>query len=172
MAKFNFITRWNVGATVDEAYSIIKDSSALKKWWPSVYLDVKVTDQGLNSGIGKKVALWTKGFLPYTLQWNFEVVQIIPKERIVLNAYGDLLGKGIWTFKKTSFGCEVVFEWSIDFDKKYLSAFSPVLRPVFGWNHRWAMNKGLESLKLEVLRRRGVQHVDAPPRPTWPHRNS
>jgi Polyketide cyclase / dehydrase and lipid transport len=169
MSKFNFITHWNVDAPVEEAYAIIKDSSALKDWWPSVYLDVNVTDPGLISGIGKKVALWTKGFLPYTLRWNFEVVQIIPKERIVINAQGDLIGTGVWTFKKIPSGSEVSFEWNIDFTKKYLSPFTPVLRPVFGWNHRWAMNKGLESLKLEALRRRGVKDVAHPPGATWPH---
>ena len=35
-------------------------------------------------------------------------------------------------------------------------------RPLFAWNHRWAMARGLESLQLELLRRRGVP-VGPPP---------
>jgi hypothetical protein len=169
MPRFHFITAWSVDATVEEVYQIIKDSSRLGDWWPSVYLDVKVIDEGFPNGIGKKVALWTKGFLPYTLRWTFEVVQIIPNERIVIEPSGDFTGKGIWTFSKTARGANANYDWDINFDKKYLAAFTPLLRPIFAWNHRWAMSKGLESLNLEILRRRGEKNVSPPPRATWPH---
>ena len=36
---------------------------------------------------------------------------------------------------------------------------SPVLRPVFEWNHRWAMARGEESLQAELRRR----HTARPP---------
>jgi hypothetical protein len=50
-----------------------------------------------------------------------------------------------------------------------------LLKPVFAFNHRWAMARGEEGLKLELLRRRAPTAearatVPPPPGPTWPHR--
>ena len=163
MAKYHFVTQWKIYATVQETYEIIKDSSSLSQWWPSVYLEVKTIYPGMANGIGKQVSLLTKGYLPYTLRWTFEVSQIIPYQKIVLDATGDLNGRGIWTFQKTGEGCVVNFDWNVRFEKPILSWFSFLLRPVFELNHRWAMNKGLESLKLEILRRKGLQGVPRPP---------
>lgn len=169
MAQYHFITQWTLQASVQETYEIIKDSSSLARWWPSVYLDIKTIYPGMPNGIGKQVALWTKGYLPYTLRWNFEVVQILPGQKIVLAATGDLNGQGVWTFQTTKEGCQINFDWNISFDKPFLSLFSFILRPIFALNHRWAMNKGLESIQLEILRRRGIKDVASPPPPTFPH---
>jgi len=100
----------------------------------------------------------------------FEVSQIIPFEKIALEATGDLNGRGIWIFQPTRDGCEVSFDWNVRFDKPFLSEFSYFLRPVFELNHRWAMNKGLESLKLKLLRRKGIPGIPPPPLATFPHR--
>jgi len=171
MARYHFITEWKLNATVQEAYTIIKDSSSLAQWWPSVYLEVTTLSPGMANGVGKQVALWTKGYLPYTLRWNFEVVQLIPCKKIVIEATGDLKGCGVWTFQSTGQGCTILYDWNTSFDKAYLSWFSFILRPVFGFNHRWAMDRGIDSLQLEVLRRRGIQGVPLPPLATYPHRH-
>lgn len=170
--RLHFITTWHVNATAQEVYQIIKDSSSLATWWPSVYLDVKVLDEGQSGGIGKKVALWTKGFLPYTLKWDFEVTEVVPLKKIALKAQGDLIGQGVWTFKTDRDQCMIQFDWDVHFKKSFLSAFSFMLRPLFAFNHRWAMDQGLISLKLEILRRKGVPEVSAPPQPTFPHQKS
>ena len=49
---------------------------------------------------------------------------------------------------------------------------TPVLRPVFSANHLCAMQKGEESLRLELLRRAAKTEaermsIDAPPKPTF-----
>lgn len=150
MARFHFITQWALDARVEEVYEIIKDSSSLSRWWPSVYLNVKTIYPGLANGVGKKVALLTRGYLPYTLRWDFEVIQIIPCKKIVLDAFGDLEGRGTWTFTPEEKGCLVVFDWDIRFRKKGLAWLSFLLRPVFRLNHRWAMKQGYESIKEEI----------------------
>jgi hypothetical protein len=61
----------------------------------------------------------------------------------------------------------VKYDWDINFDKPYLSKLSWLLRPIFSFNHRWAMAKGLESLQLELKRRRGELNVPKPPRAVW-----
>ena len=167
MARFHFITKWKFDTPIALVYEIIKDSSKLHDWCPSVYLDVKTTAPGFPNGIGKQVSLYTKGYLPYTLRWNFEVVQIIPNKKLVLDAYGDLEGVGTWAFYETSSGCDVQYDWDIEFKKTGLSLFAFILRPIFAFNHRWAMQKAYESLLLEIKRKQGIRDVPSPAAATF-----
>ena len=64
--SYHFTTHWRVESTVDEVSKILGDPLALMRWWPSVYLDVKVVEPGEESGLGRVVSLYTKGWLPYT----------------------------------------------------------------------------------------------------------
>jgi len=48
----------------------------------------------------------------------------------------------------------VTYDWKIRAEKPLLRLLSPVLKPIFAMNHRWAMARGEESLRLELLRRR------------------
>ena len=66
---YHFITRWRVEATCEEVYRLLEDAEALAVWWPSVYLDVKERDRRSD----RVFELYTKGWLPYTLRWQFEV---------------------------------------------------------------------------------------------------
>jgi len=77
--EYHFITHWRVPASCEEAYRTLQDINTLAAWWPSVYLDVKVLDKGLPGGVGKVVGLYTQGWLPYTLRWQFKVTkQVFP----------------------------------------------------------------------------------------------
>ena len=48
MANFHFITNWKIDAPVNQVYEIIKDSSKLSEWCPSVYLEVKTFGTGFS----------------------------------------------------------------------------------------------------------------------------
>jgi hypothetical protein len=48
------------------------------------------------------------------------------------------------------------------------------MKPIFSANHRWAMARGEESLKLEIARRHArtpeeEARIPQPPPPTFPH---
>lgn len=67
---YHFITHWRVQSTVDEVAEILADAEQLPRWWPAVYLEVKQLAAGDAQGVGKRIALYTKGWLPYTLLPN------------------------------------------------------------------------------------------------------
>lgn len=69
-----FLTRWRIEGTCGEVADVLGDPLALPQWWPSVYLDVGEVRPPDARGLGRRVALHTKGWLPYTLAWEFEVV--------------------------------------------------------------------------------------------------
>ena len=168
---YHFITVWRVESTVEEVSTIIGDAADLVRWWPSVYLDVKVLEPGDERGLGKVVSLYTKGWLPYTLRWSFRVTEVYDKG-FTLVARGDFDGRGIWTFEQDGSYVNMTYDWKIKAEKPLLRYFSFIMKPIFSANHRWAMAKGEESLKIEIARRHAASadelaRVPAPPRPTF-----
>ena len=75
---YHFVTVWRIPATPDEIAEILADAPGLARWWPSVYLAVDEVSPGDERGVGKVVDLYTKGFLPYTLRWQFTVTASEP----------------------------------------------------------------------------------------------
>ena len=61
--------------------------------------NVKVLEEGDENGMGRVVSLYTKGWLPYTLRWEFRVTDVHPTG-FALVAWGDFDGRGIWTFEQ------------------------------------------------------------------------
>ena len=172
--NYHFITRWRVEGTVNEVSDLLKRAELLPVWWPSVYLDVKVLDPGDDDGIGKVVSLYTKGWLPYTLRWQFRVTESRYPHGFSLRAWGDFEGEGVWTFEQDGEQVNVIYDWRISADKPLLRSLSFLLKPIFSANHRWAMARGEESLKLELARRRArtpeeARRVPPPPPATFPH---
>jgi hypothetical protein len=159
--EYEFITRWRVRGTAQEVSDILEDAESLPRWWPSVYLDVKVLNPERGSGVGRRVELHTRGWLPYTLRWSFRIVESRPPEGFVLEADGDFVGRGEWTLRQDGEQVDVIYDWRIRADKPLLRWLSFALKPLFAWNHRWAMARGEESLRAELVRRRNAAAVTA-----------
>lgn len=179
MSSYHFITKWVVEAECAEVYRLLEEVEPLDEWWPSVYLDVKVLEKGQPGGVGKVVGLHTKGWLPYTLRWKFRVTETDFPNGFALEALGDFVGKGVWTFRQTeqSSLCEIIYDWQISAEKPVLKYLTWLLRPLFSFNHHWAMRRGEESLKLELRRRKAANEsernsIPPPPAATWPHRKA
>jgi hypothetical protein len=169
--NYSFPTHWQVEATCEEIYNTLKDTNELPRWWHAVYLDVAVREKGDADGRNKVVELYTKGWLPYTIKWQFRVTTTDPIHHsgYALEAFGDLVGRGIWSFDQRGKMCHITYDWQLSVEKPLLKYFSFMLKPFFSANHHWAMQKGLESLKLELRRKRGEANVPPPPQATFPH---
>jgi hypothetical protein len=170
MNRYHFVTEWRLEGTCGEVADVLGDPVGLARWWPSVYLDVEEIEPPKPSGIGRRVRVFTKGWLPYTLRWQFVVTESHYPLGFAIEATGDFVGRGEWTFAQDGPIVKITYDWSILVEKPLLKLFTPVLRPVFEANHRWAMAQGETSLKLELARRRGASDaaraaVPAPPGP-------
>src|SRR3989442_14398329 len=95
---YHFVTRWRVQGTCDEVSHVLSDPLQLPRWWPSVYLRVTELTPGDADGIGRVVDLYSKGWLPYTLRWRFTTTESRRAEGFSLDAEGDFVGRGVWTF--------------------------------------------------------------------------
>lgn len=171
-SAYHFVTHWRVRANIEEVWAILSDAPGLARWWPSVYLDVRELQPGDEDGIGRVVELYTKGWLPYTLRWRFRVVEAHRPRGFAIQAFGDFDGRGVWTLEQDGEWATVRYDWQIRATKPLLRSSSFLFKPIFAANHRWAMARGEESLRLELARRHAPtpearQQVPAPPGPTW-----
>lgn len=170
---YHFITRWRVRGTPQEVSDILADPLDLPRWWPAVYLRVREIEAGDASGVGRRIELFTKGWLPYTLLWQFTSTGNNYPYGFEIEATGDFVGRGVWTIEPDGDWVNLTYDWRIRADKPLLRSLSFLLKPIFAANHRWAMARGEESLKLELARRRAATpeeraKIAAPPGPTWP----
>ncbi len=150
--SYHFVTHWRVRGTCVEVADLLEAMDQLPRWWPSVYLDVTILRPGGPHALGQEVSLFTKGWLPYTLRWEFTVVEQRYPYGSKLDARGDFVGHGEWFFEQDGEYVNATYDWNIRAEKPLLRALSPVLRPIFEANHRWAMRMGEQSLKLELQR--------------------
>ena len=169
---YHFITQWRVPSTCEEVSQVLGNAPDLVRWWPSVYLEVQELAKGQPNGMGREIGLYTKGWLPYTLRWQFTVTEVKHPHGFSLVAKGDFVGRGIWTFEQDGSYTNIKYDWKIEAEKPLLKYLSFIMKPIFSANHHWAMRNGEASLNLELLRRHAKTaeeraQVAAPPPPTF-----
>jgi hypothetical protein len=168
--EYRLITHWRVQASIEECFDIIAEVRERPRWWPSAYLDILEIQPGDERGVDKVVRATTKGRLPYILRWHFSVTEANRPDRIRIRAWGDFEGDGVWTFLQDGPTALITFEWRIKLNKAFLRWLSPLIRPIVELNHRWAMARGEESLRLEIDRRhtreQDLHLLPSPPPPT------
>ena len=95
----------------------------------------------------------TRGWLPYKLRWESCCTESEPPRRLAITASGDFNGVGVWTLEQDGGFVNATFDWRLTADKPLLRYLSFLFKPIFAANHRWAMARGEESLKRELVRR-------------------
>jgi hypothetical protein len=166
--QYAFLTRWRVAGTCGEVADVLADPLELPRWWPSVYLGVEELRPPDESGLGGRVRLHTKGWLPYTLTWEFVLVENRYPYGFVLVASGDFDGRGVWTMAQDGDFVDITYDWRLSAEKPLLRRLSFLMKPLFEANHRWAMAQGERSLILELARRRATSdatRASVPPPP-------
>jgi len=151
--EFFIPTTWRVKARVEHVYDLLSRPREFPRWWPEVYLDVHEVTAGDANGVGRVVALRTKGKLPYELRWQAEMTSADKPHGMSIRARGDLDGRGEWRLRQDGEWVVATYAWTVLATKPWMIYLAPLLRPVFAWNHRWAMQRGLEGLTRELARR-------------------
>ena len=151
--EFHIPSTWRVKGTVNDAYEILSHPEEFVRWWHTVYLKVNELTPGDDNGVGRTVSLWTKGKLPYTLHWQAQAVEIEKPHRIVVRAQGDLNGRGEWRLSQNGEWVDISYHWTVFVTKPWMIYLSPILKPIFAANHRWAMNQGKAALQQELTNR-------------------
>lgn len=150
--EFHLVSHWRVEAGIDDVYDLISRPREFVRWWPEVYLRVDEIEPGGDDGVGRVFDLHTRGYLPYTLDWRARILAVDKPNHVVIDARGDLEGRGEWHLQQDGDGTRVAYDWTVVATKPWMRLLAPVLRPVFAANHRWAMEKGRQGLERELQR--------------------
>lgn len=144
MRPYVFVDEWDVAAAPEAVFDAIADARTYPAWWRSVYLDVEADGP---AELGSVARQHFKGRLPYHLHTRSVVVEIDRPRRVVADVDGDLRGRGTWTLTPARQGTHVRFDWQVYADRTLLRVLTPVLRPIFRWNHNWAIARAIEGLE-------------------------
>jgi uncharacterized protein YndB with AHSA1/START domain/quercetin dioxygenase-like cupin family protein len=139
-----FVDEWDVAAPQQAVFDAIADARTYPQWWRPVYLDV---DADGPAELGKQSRQHFKGRLPYHLHTRSTVVALDAPRTVTAEVDGDLRGTGTWTLTPLATGTHVRFDWQVHADRKLLKLLTPLLRPVFRWNHNWAIARAMEGLE-------------------------
>ena len=165
MNDYYFTSQWRVPGTIEEVKAILGRPQDMPRWWPSVFLDAVPVEGAENA-----VSVTSRGWLPYTLQWELRPRATEDESTLACDVSGDLEGDGIWKLEQQGPTVAITFDWSVGVNKAAFDLLSPALRPLFESNHRWAMRQGEISLRLELARRRAQSEIEkaviaGPPEP-------
>lgn len=150
--SFRIRTLWHVDGLIEDVAAILARPEEFPRWWDAVYLDVKTLLPGDIRGIGQTVSVYSKGWLPYRLNWQGRLVENHMPESWTIEASGDLVGRGIWTLTQNDDVAEVAYDWSVRSERLLFRLLAPAFRWLMISNHRWAMAKGEAGLQAELRR--------------------
>jgi len=159
MRPYLFVDEWVLDAPPEAVFDAIADSRSYPRWWRPVYLDVQADGP---AAPGTVASHHFKGRLPYHLHTRSVIVEIDPPRRVVADVDGDLRGRGTWTLTPVRQGTHVRFDWQVHADRALLRALTPVLRPIFRWNHKWAIARAKEGLQPYARHATGASEPSVP----------
>jgi uncharacterized protein YndB with AHSA1/START domain/quercetin dioxygenase-like cupin family protein len=144
MRPYLFVDEWDVAAPPEAVFDALSDARSYPQWWRPVYIDVESDGP---ARLGAESRQHFKGRLPYHLRTRSVITELDPPRRIVADVDGDLRGRGTWTLTPIAQGTHVRFDWQVFADRKLLRVLTPLLRPIFRWNHNWAIARAMEGLE-------------------------
>ena len=154
-----FVDEWDVAAPAPSVFAAISDARTYPDWWRPVYLDV---DADGPAELGKASRQHFKGRLPYHLHTRSKVVALDPPRSVTAEVDGDLRGRGTWTLTPIPTGTRVRFDWQVHADRRLLRVLTPLLRPLFRWNHDWAIARAMDGLEPYVRQSASAGRAPSP----------
>jgi uncharacterized protein YndB with AHSA1/START domain len=142
--EYVFIDEWDVRAPIESVFRALADATTYPAWWTPVYQQV-TADRPL--AVGQVSTERFKGRLPYVLTMTSEIVRYEPPREFEIRARGDLSGRGVWSVEERGDAVRVRFDWRVNADRALLRVLTPVLRPVFRWNHNYAISRAKAGLE-------------------------
>jgi uncharacterized protein YndB with AHSA1/START domain len=151
--EYVFIDEWDVEAPQGAVFDALADARTYPHWWRPVYIDVTAD---CSPRVGCVSQQEFKGRLPYHLKTRSEIVRLERPRELEVSVVGDLTGKGIWTLTPAGDRVHIRFDWRVIADRPLLRLLTPVLRPVFRWNHNWSIKRAMEGLEPYARSRGGA----------------
>ena len=157
-SEYLFVDEWDVAAPPEAVFGALADGRTYPEWWRPVYLGIEADGP---PAVGAESRQHFKGRLPYHLRTRSVITRCEAPRVLEVEVDGDLRGHGTWTLAPALGGTHVRFDWRVHADRRLLRVLTPVLRPLFRWNHNWAIARAMDGLEPYAQRQAGVQASEA-----------
>jgi len=148
---YHFEDKWHVPFAAEKIWEALARPEDYPRWWRGVYLSA----EPLAGSGGKRVAVVAKGRLPYKLRFTIETLRLEKPKLIEFKATGDFVTDvSRWRLEPDGAGTKVTLEWNPRVEKPLVKILSPILKPIFRWNHDWTMKRGERQI-AEYLHKSG-----------------
>ena len=149
---------------------VLGDFAALPRWWPSVYLDIWECGRRMRRASAGGSRPSRRGGCRTRSGGSSRSSSRATRTASPSSPAAISTGAACGPSNSDGSMVEMTYDWRLRAEKPLLRNLSFLLKPLFEANHRWAMAKGEESLKLELARRRATSDaarasVPAPPGP-------
>ncbi len=151
--EYHFEDHWDVPYPAEDVWDVLSKASKFPEWWQGVYLSAKPLDGISQPHVGARVSAVARGWLPYKLRFTIETIALEKPRFIAFRASGDFqTNDSRWILTSNSTGTHVVLHWNPVVDKPIVKLLSPLLKPIFRWNHNWTMVRGQRQI-IEYMSR-------------------
>ena len=145
-SHFDLVSQWRIEAPVERVWAALTDPGAWPQWWPYV-LGVQTLREGGGDGVGSVRRIDWATRLPYRIQIEVEAVESVRLQRLRARSRGQLDGEGLWLLRAEDGWTDVTYVWRVRVAKRWMRWLSPLLAPVFRWNHDAVMRAGESGLR-------------------------
>ncbi|TMA13506.1 MAG: hypothetical protein E6J89_01120 [Deltaproteobacteria bacterium] len=147
---YHFEDHWSVPFPIEKVWEVLSQPEDYPQWWRGVYLSAEPLEAEAQDA--KRVAVVARGWLPYRLRFTIQTLTLQKPELIEFKATGDFVTDvSRWVLKSEGNRTSVTLEWNPRAEKLVVKLLSPILKPLFRWNHHWTMKRGQRQI-VEYLR--------------------
>src|SRR5579862_488004 len=97
-AAYKFLDRWVAPYPIERVYATVGEPVGYPRWWSGVFLEA--TGDSGPPAVGNRVAVVSRGFLPYKLRFTLETTEVEPPTRLRTVLQGDFEGSGEWHLRE------------------------------------------------------------------------
>lgn len=124
----------------------MSDTSAFPRWWPWLRSFEPVP---LVPGARTRCSIGPP--LPYLVNVDIAVVDVVPEELVTVAVSGDLRGPARLEIAATSLGATARLAWEVEVCRPVLRTAAIVARPVLQWGHDWVVSSGVEQFRRAAI---------------------
>ena len=148
LPEYRFLDHWFVPAPAGDVYDVLGHVKGYPDRWGDSFLSVEGDDGEPYPGTPRQPADEGISPVPPALVADVHRCRTANPDRI--GARGDFVGTGTWILEEAPGGTNVALDWRPRVAKRLVRSFTPLLRPLFGSNHHWAMERGQQHI-LELF---------------------
>jgi uncharacterized protein YndB with AHSA1/START domain len=145
MSRYELVSHWHLNAPIGAVWDALCDVASWPKWW-SYVLDVQELERADAAGIGAVRRITWGSALPYQLTFTMQTTVLQRPHLIEVIAEGDLNGFGRWKLTELGAATEVHYYSEVTTARAWMNVMSPLLGPMFRWNHGQVMADGQQGL--------------------------